>query len=147
VAGAAGIAEIAAPARDWAAGGLALLVAREVILVGAPLPRHLVAGAEALLGAETSGAADLPAFAQTLPARAAWALDDVRVPADLWRAEMRFWRRVESDGLRLARSPRFGLEPLVGAVVALVVDAWRARAALTLAARRNPMPEVLDELV
>jgi hypothetical protein len=80
-------------------------------------------------------------------AGAASALEGVSSPDDLWAAETRFWRRVESDGARLARTPGWGLGPVVGTVASLAVDAWRVRAALTLAARQQATPEMLDVLV
>jgi hypothetical protein len=141
------VADEVPPARAWAAGGTALLVAREVVVPHRPLPDRLLPAAEALLAPGVTAAADVPAMAAALPRTAAWALAGVRLPADLWTAETAFWRRVEADGLRLARSPRFGLEPVVGTVAALAVDAWRVRGALTLAARGATAPEVLDALV
>ncbi|GAB2862063.1 hypothetical protein [Lentzea nigeriaca] len=125
-------------AAAWAAGAAALLVARVRFLLGRPVPDS------ALLGPESPG--DLTAFAGALPGEAAWALADVRDPADLWRAEERWWTRVENDAHTLLRGPGFGPEPVVGCVALLALDARRVRAALELAARGGRPVEVFDAL-
>jgi hypothetical protein len=141
------LAAVAPPARPWAAGGVALLVAREVVLPRRPLPEALVPAAAGLLGPAAPAAAGLREYTRDLAGPARWALEGVTAPDDLWAAESRFWRRVESDGVRLARTPVWGLAPVVGTVASLAVDAWRVRAALTLAARQQATPEMLDVLV
>jgi hypothetical protein len=141
------LATVAPQARPWAAGGVALLVAREVVLPRRPLAEALVPQAAALLGTAAPAAGGLPEYTRDLAGPARWALEGVTAPDGLWAAETRFWRRVESDGSRLARSPGWGLGTVVGTVAALAVDAWRVRAALTLAARQQATPEMLDVLV
>jgi hypothetical protein len=61
-------------------------------------------------------------------------LSDVVEPGDLWRAEARWWARVEQEGGALTRHPSPGHERVVGAVALMAVDAWRVRAALERAA-------------
>jgi hypothetical protein len=141
------LAAAAPQARPWAAGGVALLVAREVVLPRRPPPEALVPRAAGLLGTAALAAGGLREYTRDLAGPARWALEGVAAPDDLWTAETRFWRRVESDGTRLARSPGWGLGPVVGTVASLAVDAWRVRAALTLAARQQATPEMLDVLV
>jgi len=133
-------------AAGWAAAGAALLLAREVVLTGRRLPARSRARADRLLGPASGQARDLRTFAAALPYSARWAVEGVAEPSDLWRAEPRFWLRVEDDGFRLARSPVFGPAPVVGAIALLAVDAWRTRVALTLAGA-EPAPGMLDALL
>lgn len=135
----------AGAAREWAQAAVALLVARELLLGGAggeqdPRrtrdgdgdPRRLLA----LPGVDASwlSASSVPELAALLPARIAWALREVRRPQDLWRAELRWWRRVEDDAQALLRSP-IGSPALVAAIVALLAaDARRVGQALAIAA-------------
>ena len=59
------------------------------------------------------------------------------VPAEAvpWRAEARWRRRVEEDGLRLLRTSGLDRGAVLGAVTVLACDAWRVQAALEIAAR------------
>jgi hypothetical protein len=139
------VAEVSEPARPWAAGGTALLLARERYAAGRSLPEPAVAPAVRLLGAGWTEAGSIPDAAARLPASARWALGGVADPADLWQAETRWWARLERDGFVLVHGPRFGPDVAVGAVAVLAADAWRVAAALEVAARGAPV-EVLDAL-
>lgn len=130
--------------QQWAAGAAALLLAREAVVGGRALPPPASVAAARLLGVDAAGAASLPELAARLPATARWAVREVTHRDDLWAAETRWWRRVEDDASALARSARFGFEPVLGAVALLAVDAWRVRAALELAGRGGGPPGVLD---
>jgi hypothetical protein len=122
-------------AREWATAAVALAVARQRFLTVEPLPAGSARPIERLLGPAAAVAAELPEFRRLLPVPARWALADMERATDVWRAEARWWRRVESDGFSLMRQPRPGPEPVIGAVAVLTVDAWRVRAALDCAAR------------
>jgi hypothetical protein len=136
---------VAVPAAvPWAAGAAALLVAREVLVVGRRLPDGAAASANRLLGAPVLDAVSFPDLAAALGSRARWALRGVDRPEALWRAEARWWARVESDAFALLHRPRFGLAPVVGAVAAAAVDVWRVRAALESAARGGGRAEAFD---
>ncbi|MFJ8962689.1 hypothetical protein ACIRG5_25185 [Lentzea sp. NPDC102401] len=126
------------PAREWAAGGAALLVARERFLLGHPVP------GSALLG--DVGQDGLAGFAARLPGEAAWALADVTDPGGLWQAEERWWARVESGARTLLRGQGFGPGVVVGCTVLLAVDARRVRAALECAARGGGQMEEFDAI-
>jgi hypothetical protein len=69
-------------ASAWAAGTVALLLARELFLAGRPAgalqPRRPPA-----VGSAWTQAAGLPALRRALPAEAAWALDGIDDPSDL----------------------------------------------------------------
>ncbi|CAM5537855.1 V-type ATPase subunit [Streptomyces pseudogriseolus] len=119
----------------WAAARLALLVGREVFVVGRRMPDVPARRAARLLGSRAVGAGSYTDFRQALPAAAGWLLKDIDEAADLWRAEARWWNAVERDGRELLRRSRFGPPPVVGAVALLCVDAWRTRGALELASR------------
>lgn len=122
----------AGAAGEWAQAAVALLVARELLLAGEEDPRRLLA----LPGVSASwlSASSVPELAALLPARIGWALRDVERPHELWRAELRWWRRVEDDARALMRSP-IGSPALVAGIVALLAaDARRAAQALAIAA-------------
>ncbi|MFI7546843.1 hypothetical protein [Actinoplanes sp. NPDC049599] len=134
------------PARPWAAGALALLVAREQIAARVRLPDSVVAVASRLLGTGWRDAADLAGLAARLPEPARWALDGVTSTADLWLAETRWWARLRRDGTALLRRAEAGPQRPLGAVAVLAADAWLVTAALELAARGGTLPEVWDAL-
>ncbi len=134
-------------AADWVAGAAALLVARELFVAGtrehtAQLARLPVVGEQAL------AAGSLRELRAGLPSRAAWALEGVTDPADLWRAELGWWARVERDALVLLRQA--GDEAIVlAAVTLLAVDAQRTLRALAAAVLggSSVLAEVLDGAV
>ncbi|WBO62193.1 hypothetical protein [Streptomyces camelliae] len=131
----------------WAAGRLALLVGREVFLADRVLTTPSARRAARVLGSEAMGAASFPDFLRRLPVTARWVVDGIEAPADLWRAETRWWIRLEQDGHELMRGSGLGSSPVVGAVAVLSADAWRVRGALELAARGGGSLEALDVLV
>ena len=121
-------------AGDWAAGAVALVVARELFLAGRSaddLATHRPPG----IGVEWAQAGSLRTLRDALPAQAAWALDGIEEPGDLWRAEVAWWRRVEEDAEGLVHAPLMGEPMVIGSVVSLGIDAWRTAAALEAAAR------------
>jgi hypothetical protein len=74
-------------------------------------------------------------LAEALPGNSRWAVAEVAGNGELWRAEARWWRRVDHDGMALVRRSTPGRAVLVGSVAVLAADAWRVRAALERAAR------------
>lgn len=142
-----GIATRLPPAAHWAAGRAALLVARERFAAGRALTGPSAERAARLLGEEAVRALDIGTFRAALAPAAAWAVAGIEAPAGLWRAEFRWWTRVDADGARLVRSRGHGAGQLVGAVAILSADAWRVRGALELAARGGRPLEAFDALV
>ncbi|MFJ9370054.1 hypothetical protein ACIRRA_37330 [Nocardia sp. NPDC101769] len=140
------VASTVPDAERWAMGALALLTARRHLLDGRPFPEPTARRLTRLLGPAAATSRELTALRTTLPASARWALDGVEHPEDLWRAEFRWWRRLEQDGRELVRERRFGASTLVGTVALLAADAWRVRAALQVAAGETPAGEDFDEL-
>ncbi|MBC9713901.1 hypothetical protein H9Y04_15125 [Streptomyces sp. TRM66268-LWL] len=134
-------------AARWATGEAALLVAREVFLMGrglaAPAARH----AARILGQEALRAPSFGDFRERLPSAARWPLEDAPETERLWRAEARWWPAVEQDGLEMLRRARFDVSPVVGAVTVLSVDAWRVRAGLESAAHGGRALEAFDALM
>ncbi|MGC9669778.1 hypothetical protein ACNTMW_24930 [Planosporangium sp. 12N6] len=124
-----------APAGAWAAGAVALLVARTDPAQRRHLPQPALRAVDRLLGRAWPEASTVEELAGTVSPSAAWALRDVPEPADLWRAEIRWWARVRADGARLLADPGFGPHAAVGAAALLAVDAWQTRAALEATAR------------
>ncbi len=147
---AARVAELGDPARTWAAGAAALLVAGERFTAAAgrtaAADPAVIGGALRLLGPRAAQAATLGDLAGSVPSRARWVFTGITSPAGLWRAEAAVMSRVEQDGLRLLRASGPGREAVLGAVAVMACDAWRIRAALGLAARGGTPLEAYDEL-
>jgi hypothetical protein len=139
------VAHLVPGAYAWGAGLLALLVARELFVAG---PRRGPGGwPTALLGFAWGDSRAIPEFADRLPRGARWALEGIQHPTDLWRAEARWWRRVEDDSdATLARFQPGRRECVVASAGLLLADAWRTRAALEIADRGGAPLEVFDEL-
>jgi hypothetical protein len=138
------VAALGGRARDWAASGLALLLAGELFAVGRPAGPVLQAAAASLLGPHAADAVTLGDLADRIPGRLTWLLDEVSGPADLWRSEAAWWMRVERDGLALLHTSTFDFGPVLGAAAVLAADTRRVRAALELAARGGEPLEVYD---
>jgi hypothetical protein len=134
-------------AEAWAAGAVALLLARELLLAGRPAGELLAHGWPGA-GTRWSQASDLDGLRAALPSHAAWVLADIAAPEELWQAEVAWWRRVEADAEQLARSATLGRRALIGSIVLLGADAWRTAAALEVAARggRGMALEVFEGL-
>ena len=130
-------------AAAWAAGALAL-VAAGVLAAEVDPPAGYRTSAQRVLGRAATAATDLPSLRRSLPRSAAWALAGVDGPAELWRAEAAWWRRVERDARSLVARPTPGGEPVLGTVALLAVDAWRVRAGLELASRGGRPVEGFD---
>ncbi|MFG2302561.1 hypothetical protein [Actinacidiphila glaucinigra] len=131
-------------AAAWASGRLALLVARETYLMGREVPGPAARRAARTIGPAAMRALSYGDFVRCLPVDARWAVSGIEEPGELWRAELRWWDRVERDGRGLLRRAALGFAPVLGAVALLSVNAWRVRAALELAARGGGDPEALD---
>jgi hypothetical protein len=138
------IASAVPAAATWATGSVALLLAREVAAARVPLPLRARSDLAYVLGEAAADSTTRSALAQALPRSAAWALTDVAGPEDLWRAEARWWARVERDAFRLVRRSTPGPDAPIGTVALLATDAWRVRAALESAARHGRALEDFD---
>lgn len=137
------VTAVVGPAGRWAAGAVALLVARELFAADRRLPEPAAQVAAGILGPEPVAARSLADFGGALHSQARWALAGVRLPTDLWRAETNWWSRLHRDGLALLAGSRFGPEPVIGACALLAADAWQINAALELAARGGGSPEMI----
>lgn len=133
-------------AGSWAAGALALIVARERFLSDRR-PEELDDRRTAGLGREWRRAATIADIARLLPARAAWALAGVSDPEQLWLCEAAWWRRVCGDAEALVHGAQEGRAVVVGAVALLAADAVRTSAALAAADQGTPTArEAFDAL-
>ncbi len=134
-------------ASEWVPGAIALLVARELFLAGRA-PDELLARRPPGIGTAWAQSGSLRGLRGALPAQAVWALDGVAEPADLWAAEVAWWRQVELDAEAFAHAPLMGEPWVVGSIVLLGVDAWRAAGALESAARGGSADalEVFDDI-
>ncbi|MBK9181010.1 MAG: hypothetical protein IPM45_15875 [Acidimicrobiales bacterium] len=140
------VADGVEPAADWAVAGAALVVAREALVHRRALTPVARVEACRLLGPrwEREPWATPEALAALVSPAARAALEGTSGPDQLWRAEARWVRRVDDDALLLVGSGRPGPALVVGAVALLLVDAWRARAALEACAWGERGREVLD---
>jgi hypothetical protein len=138
------LAALTAALVPWAAGGAALLLAREQLRSERTLPTPARKAAAALLGRQALEATSVRELATAAYPDVAWVLEGIGEPTDLWRAEAAWWRRVEDDGLALLRSVGHGPRPLLGAIAVLAADAWRVCAALELSDRGGAPLEVFD---
>jgi len=133
-------------ARAWAAGAVALVLAGELFVAERPVDDDLVRRVR--LGGSWAGAASIAELREDLPRVAAWSLDGVEDPVDLWRAELAWWRRVAADAELLTRTSLGGSAVAIGAVALLAVDAMLLTVALAAAAQggRTAAREVFDAL-
>lgn len=130
-------------AARWVAGAAALAAAKEFYMgvVRSPdLELSRIPG----LGSRWQGTNTLTAFAEGLPEEAAWALEGVAAPGDLWRAELDWWSVVEREALQMVRVDRADRGAVVGSAALLAVDAWRTVRALEIAARGGD-PVLVEE--
>ncbi|MFJ7904685.1 hypothetical protein ACIQ6V_30080 [Streptomyces sp. NPDC096198] len=135
------------PAHRWAQGRAVLLTARELFVHRRSLTESVRRDAARLLGTRSSAASSYREFRDSLPSAARWVLADIDEPGELWRAEARWWRTLQTEGTVMLRQGRYGPAAVVGAVALLSVDAWRVRAALESAARGGRPGEAFDALV
>ncbi len=127
------VLEAAPRAGDWVAGAGALLVARE-LFVEDSRARAVQLRRLPGIGERPLAAASLDELRGRLGPDAAWALAETTDPGELWRAELGWWSRVESEAIALLR--RWDDVPSVlGAVACLGADAQRVARALETAAR------------
>jgi hypothetical protein len=132
-------------AAELAAGWLGLVIARDLFTGDGGTVARL-APRLAPVGWAWPGATSIPDLARRIAASARWVIDDISGPSELWRAEARWWTRLEADGHELVRRPRPGREVVVGAAALLAADAWRTTAALQVAARGGHPLEAYDAL-
>jgi hypothetical protein len=138
------LAALSGPLIPWAAGAAVLLLAREHIQGARTLPGPASRAASALLGRRAVEAASLSELSTAAGPDAAWALEGIDHPTDLWRAEAAWWRRVENDGVGLLHRIGNDQRPVLGAVAMLAADAWRVCVALELSDRGGAPLEVFD---
>lgn len=163
------VAGLGEPARTWAAGGVALLLAGwctggEPLHLGSPGGQNgssadsgrdgwqaagpvLRSAAVSLLGMRVAEAASLDELVGLLPGRLSWVFEDASTGSgagvDLRLAEARWWQRIERDGVELLAGSGLDRRPVLGAVAVLAADARRVRMALAAAARGGAL-EVFD---
>jgi hypothetical protein len=141
------VASVASDAAIWAATASALLAARvrfspsRAALAAPPVARPYG------LPAAWRQAADPAQLRSMMPRSIAWVLEGVDGPADLWRAEARWWSHVRREAAEMLVGSRYGATVVVAVVALLAYDAWLARAALGAAARAQPGKGVFDAVV
>jgi hypothetical protein len=128
------LADEAPEAREWIAGAVALFVANDLSSAVEPgdRARRIVSR---FLGSGWEQARTLEQLAAVLPPSAAWPLTEVSGSEDLWRAEVRWWDRLEHDAEAMLRRPRDARAVVIGAIALLAADARWATAAIEAAAR------------
>lgn len=114
-------------------GALALLVAREALLLGRPPGPESLRDFPWLRRAVSAGSPR--EMARRLPERASWALEGVRAAEDLWRAEAAWLARAEAEAERAVGGPGQSRRIVAAAATLLVLDARRTAHAMALAGR------------
>jgi len=132
----------------WAAGAVALLLAREPFDT-ARSARDVAAVALPGLGAAWPDATSIESLRAHLPGFAAWSLAGIDRGDDLWRAEAAWWRAVESDAEALVRGSLGGRGVVVGVIALLGLDLARVTSALCVASLGDDRSasEALDALL
>jgi hypothetical protein len=140
------VAAHAPEARAWAEGAAAVVLAEELLVARRPVDPRAVRRLD--LGSSWPGSQSLGELRARLPRRASWALEGVDEPADLWRAELAWWRAVGAEAELMLRRHREGRAVVVAAVALLGLDTLRVVTALAVAARAGSgaSREVLDAL-
>ncbi len=131
------VRDVVPEAGGWAAGAVALLLAREMFAAARPV-NALAARRPPGVGSAWPRAASVAALRSLLPPEAARALEGCEEPGELWRAEAAWWRSVEEDAARLAGGGHMGRPTVVGCVALLGVDARRTAGALEAARIGSP---------
>jgi hypothetical protein len=134
------VLEAASAAADWVAGAGALLLARELLVAGSRAHGEQLRQLPGV-GEDALAAASLDELRSALPAQAGWPLAGMNEPSELWRAELRWWDRVEREAPLLLQT--WGDEVVLAAVALLAVDAQRTVRALESAARGG-RPELVE---
>jgi hypothetical protein len=126
---------------DWVAGAAALLVARELLLGGG---RERSEQLRRLPGIDATAlaAGSIDELRRALPRQAVWALAGLSDPSELWRAELRWWDRVEAEARAMLRAQR-DEAAVLAAVALLAADARRTVRALDAAAHGGS-PELVE---
>ena len=128
------------------AAGWAALVGANDLLVGARTQTGGRPHGVRELGRGWTDARDIGELRERLPDDAGWVLDNMEDPEDLWRAEARWWRRLDDESRRRLRHPDAGADAVLGAFGAHLADARRVEAALELAAHGGD-PDLIDEVL
>lgn len=131
----------AGDAARLAAGWAALVAARELFSgsgEGSGHARRTVLE----LGRRWTQARGVGDLRDRLPRDAAWPLQGIAGPADLWRAEVRWWRELDAEGERMLSQPASGMQAVIGTFAVLLADAHRVQGALQLAAVGGTSEEV-----
>ena len=119
-------------ASRWAQGWAGLVIARAVsrhVTLARPVTQCL----GRVVGSRWEGASSVRQLAVFLPRPAAWVLEGVAGPEDLWRAEGRWWRGVDQDAGRILVRGGVGPDVATAAAGRLMADVWRVRAAIEMA--------------
>ncbi|WP_099023937.1 hypothetical protein [Mycolicibacterium palauense] len=133
-------------AASWARGGLALLIAHRTLVQGRRLPETVATRSARVVGAAAATSSDLVSLVAALPRAARWSITGIDDVDELWRAEARWWARLDRDGLQLLTGTGFSRARPVGAAAVLAADAWRCRAALGMAARGGGPMDAYDAI-
>ena len=127
----------------WASGHAALVAARAVAS-GLALPPAARGDLRRLIGRGWELAGDLGDLAERVPRSGAWVLDGVEDRAGLWKAESRWWQRVDRDAANVLRTARPGPALAAASAARLVADMRRVQSALEAVQWNTRGLEVFD---
>ena len=129
-------------ARGWCEAACALVAARRLLVDGIAPDETFVRLSRPLIGDRWTSTGNPAELASALPAAARSVLAAAGSAEDLWRAEIALAGTIADEGARLLRRREPSAEVVAGGLAVVLVDAWRARAAL--AAAEAGRPEVFD---
>ncbi|MGA7205405.1 MAG: hypothetical protein WBX27_12335 [Specibacter sp.] len=139
------LVSVAPSARPWYGAVCVLTAARSLGPGGVSAPPRLLHLVRPVLGSAWESAGSIGELRAALPPSLQRVLRDIASPQELWRAEARIHNDVEKDGFGLLRGSLPGPDVVLGAMMVLLLDAWRLRAALAAAASGAGSSEVLNE--
>ena len=140
------VARAAPLTAPWAAGAVAVLVAREQLAFGRSVNEVTARQVDQLLGRGWREPGSVTELTRHLPDRARWPLTGLEAPTDLWRAEVAVVGRVLGEAQPAATAARYGRDSVTAVLALLLVDLWRTQAAVEAAGRGPTGAEVLDAL-
>lgn len=130
--------------RPWVLGAMAVVVARERFTFERDISPITAREIVRFLPPGTPTSGSLPQLLGRLPAVARWPFDGVGTADELWQAEAAVLRRVAADAHRRVSSARAGRATFTAILASLLIDLWRARAAIELAGHGDLGGEVFD---
>jgi hypothetical protein len=131
-------------ATEWAHGSVAVLVARERFGFDREIAEVTSREVDRALGRSWHHATTIRDFAERVPKSAAWPLERLDAPADLWKSELSLVRRAAVEADRAAKRARWDQVSVAATMALLLIDLWLVSAAIAVAGREPTPMEIFD---